>query len=533
MVINNCNLNELRKEYANNDKFIIRIREQKYESNKEDCKDIVYCEGIKAFYVENKKCTDNTVKICIPENIYKVNQTNISNIINTLAKDNKDEKSFNFKDELNSYLDKVENAINNFVTDKVILKQELKSYFEVTIKKDGKFNFGKAFFEKTGNTTPKYIGEQVILRLRLLNERLNKLGTGFDLEKTIVKLKKIKSAKDKIPFELENFENLSAFELNKIEVLMILYTTFTLKFEKSKVILKQDDHSGFAKPEFNYSSTASSINYNDKEAFNKFNENIEKAILNYEECTKVELEKKYQHSFMTKNKLKNYDNLSSVIPFEEECYTYEKDEDTKKDTKDEDTKKGTKDNDSGRIDCIFVDPKENKSDIYLIELKVNEGVIGEVNNLDYHGINTHLVDIDNLLQNKGKLNLNNFVKNIVNRYNYRNEILNNSSRISDSENCVLHYWIVCAIKGDNFEDEKKHAQAVLKKIDNLKNDDYIKNLKSTNLLEEHKTEECLLKSADGSEVELKLLFDIWNLKGNREDTKFLTIKELKEYYDIL
>ncbi len=539
MKINNYSLNELRKYYAKSEKFIIRIREQSKEKSKKDCKDIVYCEGIKAFYVENKECLDNTVTITIPENIYKINQTNLYKIINSVKEDkftkeldtyfnylkkNSIEYNDNLREELYLYLCDIENRINNFVSEKAELKQNLKSYFEINIK-GGQFKFGKVFLEDTEKTKSKEIQEQVKIRLRLLNERLKEIGTGFDVENIIEKFKNIKNYKnDKIIFKLQNTEKLSLVDLTKIEALMILYTTFTLKIEKLEGKLKEDNYSGLAEPEFNYDSNFNS-NYNkdskNLDILDKFNKDIENAILEYEISTKVELEKKYQHSFMIKNKLSYYPNLSSVIPFEEEYYTTRKEDDSK----DDDTS-----DKRGRIDCIFVDTKENKNDIYLIELKVNEGVIGKKDDLDEHGINTHLVDINNLLNNENNLSLNTFLENIKNRYNYRNEILDDPSRISDIKNCNLHYWIICAIKGDNYEEEKDHAKKVWEKINALKDDKYIKAIFSVKLLETG--EECL-KSKDGNnQCDLKLLFNIWKDDKNNKETKFLTIEEFKNYYNI-
>ena len=541
MIINNCSLDKLRKCYDDDKKFIIRIRQQDKETNKKDCKDIVYCEGIKAFYVENKECCDNNVTITIPENIYKINQTNIRKIIDSLE-DTKDgtvvvigDTKFDLKKELNEYfkcnpmeneddlrekldlyLNKIENNIDNFVKNKNDLKQKLETYFEVKLKKEGKFCFGEVFFK--GSTRPKIkaeeIKKQVEIRLRLLNERLIKLGTSFDVDNTIGKLKTIKKhkngKKDKIVFELQNIEKLSSFELTKIEALMILYTTFTLKFEKSKPILKKSSYSGLAKPDLDYDTNSKTIKYAQLEEFNK---NIEDAISNYEKITKVELEKKYQHSFMTKNKLSYYSGLSSVDPFEEEYYTRESDNDLRDD--DASDKRG-------RIDCIFVDTNENKKDIYLIELKVNEGVIGKKNDLSEHGINTHLDDINKLINNEGKLNLTKFLENIENRYNYRNEKLGKLSRISDINEYNLHYWIICAIQGE----EQTHAQKVWDKIKNLKDDDVIKANESFKSLLE--TGEACLKSKDGNiNCDLKLLFDVWK---DDEKTEFLEINEFEDRY---
>ena len=296
MIIKNCSLDKLRKCYDDDKKFIIRIRQQTKETSKNDCKDIVYYEGIKAFYVENKECNDNTVTITIPENIYKINQTNLRKIINNLE-DIEDgmivtteDSKFDFKNELDAYfafnpteneddlrekldlyLKMIEKNIDDFVKNKDDLKQKLGSYFEVSLKKEGKFCFGKVFFE--GSTRPKIkaeeIKKQLSIRLKLLNERLKQMrpsiGPSFDVENTIKKFTTISNyKKDKIVFELQNAEKLSSLELTKIEALIILYTTFTLKFEKSKPILKIASYSGLAKPDLDYNTSSKTIEYADK-----------------------------------------------------------------------------------------------------------------------------------------------------------------------------------------------------------------------------------------------------------------------------
>ena len=94
MKITNINLNELRKEYAK-PPFAIRIRENKKEENKKEenkkeknkkvdnnIKDIVYYNGIRAFYIENANCTKDYAIINIPDNIYKLNKTNLEKSLN-------------------------------------------------------------------------------------------------------------------------------------------------------------------------------------------------------------------------------------------------------------------------------------------------------------------------------------------------------------------------------------------------------------------------------------------------------------------
>ena len=492
MKIENYTLDELRKKYDNEKNFIIRIREQEKEKRKKDCNDIVYYGGIKAFYVLNNVSKGNDVRVNIPENIYKMNQTNIRNII----------KSVSGLESIEDFIECEDNE--SFLKSKAELIKKFEKYFKYTIK-GGNFKFGSVLFDKDKEKIKEYVKE----RLKLLNKKLEKMGTGFDIDNTLEELDKIKSQKDKIAFKLKNIDKLETKELIKIEELMILYTTFS-------DLLTTDRYSGMALPEFKYDKSFKEISGDE---IKEFNEDIIDAINKYENKTKVELEKKYQHFFMTQEILKNYDNLSFVVPFEEEYYTSENDVNK----------------DRGRIDCIYVLPKKGQSEIFLIELKVNEGVIGKKDELDEHGINTHLVDIDDLISNKNKLD--SFLKKLGCRFNYRNEILGKDMLKIDEdgnlENLKLHYWLVVAIDGKDYEEKKKHANEVLKKIRELNDDKYINKLKEKdciNFLNES-DEESYLRTYDNKKCDIKLLFTGCNLKDDIVEDNFMSIKEFKELYE--
>ena len=206
MKIENYTLDELRKKYDNEKNFIIRIREQEKEKSKKDCNDIVYYGGIKAFYVLNNVSKGNDVRVNIPENIYKMNQTNIRNIIKSV-----------------SGLESIENFIEceaneSFLKGKAELIKKFEKYFKYTIK-GGNFKFGSVLFDKDKEKIKEYVKE----RLKLLNKKLEKMGTGFDIDYTLEELDKIKSQKDKIAFKLKNIDKLETKELIKIEELMILF----------------------------------------------------------------------------------------------------------------------------------------------------------------------------------------------------------------------------------------------------------------------------------------------------------------------
>lgn len=140
----------------------------------------------------------------------------------------------------------------------------------------------------------------------------------------------------------------------------------------------------------------------------------------YEKYTKYEEEKKYQHLFLLNiknNKKEGYlhENIfgrKEVKSFEEEYYIKYP---------------------GGRIDCIFYSVEVDLiTDIYLIELKVDEKVLGGSN-----GIPTHLIDIENM--NKDEFNT-----ELLKRINYRNKYLNNDieNRYRYSNNLNTHFFVI-------------------------------------------------------------------------------------------
>ena len=63
-------------------------------------------------------------------------------------------------------------------------------------------------FDKDKEKIKEYVKE----RLKLLNKKLEKMGTGFDIDYTLEELDKIKSQKDKIAFKLKNIDKLETKE---------------------------------------------------------------------------------------------------------------------------------------------------------------------------------------------------------------------------------------------------------------------------------------------------------------------------------
>lgn len=179
------------------------------------------------------------------------------------------------------------------------------------------------------------------------------------------------------------------------------------------------------------------FNYNkDLKTFNRFDDDLKDRIKyiteGYERITKTELEKKYQHEFLIK--VKELDYGKTLIPFEEE-YNIEEEYTNNGDGK-------------GRIDCIFYSLKENViTDIYLIEIKINETVLGKEN-----GIHKHLYDIKKICEN---IKYDAFKEKIIERINNRNEIIDkNIEKYTADKNLKMHFCIVIGTSKDEFDLEQ-------------------------------------------------------------------------------
>lgn len=165
----------------------------------------------------------------------------------------------------------------------------------------------------------------------------------------------------------------------------------------------------------------------------------------YEDYTHVEKEKKYQHLFLLniKNNEENgylYENIfgkKEITPFEEEYYINYP---------------------GGRIDCVFYAVKDNViTDIYLIELKVDDKVLGGTN-----GIPTHLIDIENIEENS-------FYNRLLEYINERNELLySNYIPYKYLKNFNKHFFVII---GRN-ECEKKDIKSLVSSLNNEESDLY-------------------------------------------------------------
>lgn len=499
MVIENYSLEKFRKRYNDSKEFLIRLRDKDIEGQK--AFDIVYYNGIKAFVVDNEKSQNNTVIIDLPENIYKLNRSNISNIVGP-------EKDVTKIDDLLDGIYDVRNKMKNYVN------VHLSS---INLKIGSAYYKGENYLQVQNN---------VLNILEKINKELEKHNLEINPQKIIdtiadkcaktldnflvkhpelsLEIAKFATVYEKINYLFENYNDLvkkinfnvtvdSGLQINKsieedlkIEKIFILNTIF-------KDNLIYDKKSGFSKPEFKF-KMLDEEKLNLENDLDKFDESIKLAIQNYEEKTGEELEKKYQHQFMLNTDvLTKFSNMgiTNLIPFEEEYYINE----------------GKDEEKNGRLDCIFIRPKE--MEVYLIELKVNDSVIGTFGQKE-HGIDEHIKDITNLCSNKEKLNK--FLEILLKRFNNTQKKLYGQKYDFDLNKVKVHFYTIIAITPDI----KDNAKKIVDKIKAL----YTAYDEKITLLNPEK-ERVIIE-----DCEMKILFDIWDKNINNED--FMSYKDVLE-----
>lgn len=246
---------------------------------------------------------------------------------------------------------------------------------------------------------------------------------------------------------------------------------------------------------------------------------MKSAVINYK--GKDSNEKKYQHTFMlnaiNEKNLKNFFGIESknieLYPFEQEYgitnYNINRAKNPDGQTEKE---KGYK---SGRIDCVFYSVEKNKlKDIYLIELKIDSGVIGGEN-----GVYTHLDDIDSLFScdKKDQIStLKGFIK-----YRYENYDSNKKLDILDITGEVrIHFYTVFAYTD---ETEKEIIERFMKQASLDGNTDIYYSVK--------KMKDCRLPEVcTTNKYDVKFFFDVVKKTFSpREENS--TAKEISIFVD--
>ena len=400
---------------------------------RKDSNDIAYYNGIKAFKVFRND--DKSIKITIPKDVYELNATNVGN---------SKEKGIDIVKVIND----LKNKYFDETLAEIIINKGPNSY-----DKNNHLKTKKAF-----ENIKKSLGENLKYFENELNDDLvNKILDSFDNNKNS-EIIKVSSYGEDLNVEFIFIENCG------------------IKY-------------GLAKPEFIYEKKVKEKTIEIEDLYKDTKSAIEK----YEECTRVNLEKKYQHQFILGA---HNSSLLDMYPFEEEYYIKEK-------------KTGDNSNDekNGRIDAVLYKRKENiLEDIYLIELKVNEKVVAKDN-----GVLTHLDDIKNLIINTDFNNIDekNFFYILKDRIEYRIKTLEDSNfEFANNKNEIdfkVHFYTIMG-----FTNNKESKQKVLKYLEAFKTKEGVNNLIKTGQL-------C---KKDPKKFEDTDIYDICNLIKEKCDIKF-------------
>lgn len=324
------------------------------------------------------------------------------------------------------------------------------------------------------------------------------------IKEIINTFKKNKSTNNKYTIKVDFNHNLDVDKMieKRVDLEYIFLTCCFFDESNSKTNLFKDFNKVF--------NIKGNYNVNSSSFLEDFETNIKKAIEDYNELTRIDIEKNYQHYFMTCSYLKEklcFNDQDTFYPFEEEYYTKED---------------NGKSDDSGRIDNIFIkiNEKENTGEVYLIELKVNESVIAGTN-----GVHKHLQDIKELCSNHKTYEQ--FMERLKERVNYRRKKLDNITNeihISPKINFLIvtaimdgidHAKKVRQLLYEDFEEEAWVKQAIEKK--------YLpKNSKKLSLERQELEKLDKIKS-------VQFFFDKWTKDKMLTRDKFMNEDRFKEW----
>jgi len=494
MIIKNRKINEFLKQFYNEYKseFVFRVRGDK---------NIVYYNGIKAFTID--KYYKNDIKLSLFEETFKCNPTAIKNLEITPLEYKKQLENLCMSEDGIS-------KICNFLMTKITFEISSLYDYNKIIKKIN------AFIEKYSNLFNKNAKEKIvkniedeIFRIEKEAKLKNKNIKDIKRKKIVISFEKVDNVKDIINIQFD-FLNMLILEDNKLLQSTIKSIKFDYKIKDKK--------------ENKANQTKQDIDKNLKIFINA----IKNTIDNYN--GKDGLEKKYQHQFMLSKKtnklFKTLKENKNVFPFEQEYYIIEKD-----------NKKYFKKMDgNGRIDAIYLGLENNKvKDIYLIELKVNENVVGGEN-----GVHKHLDNIRDLFDEKNNKAKDIFFENILKRFKTRMEILeNNNIEIPSLKNLKYHFYTIIAFT-DTLETNKitkqkenivafseefnNHYQNVVNILKDFKEEKTSFNLEKNILPDKYKNSNMLLpkivKDIEKN-CDVKLIFDMNKWLKEEYDPSFI------------
>lgn len=447
------------------EKFIVRIRKKE---------DIVYYNGIKVFTLTENK---NTVAMEIPKNLYQY--------------------SFHDIEEMYKEIHKTKSSIE----DELKLKTNLLESFE----EEGYFHFEmpSITFQKADDS--RYSHEEMTTRFKMFYNHL--------AEKLKIDLRHIDIEKFLQDFESKR-ENTITFTkpIKKIhDILYIQYYYYMDLKVKNKGEKISELKKTTAAPQFGSSLIKPTTNDISAEEFSKLLEKIKEVV---ETSNVKEYEKRYQFMFMLYA-------LNSNL-FGKGCYAFEQEygfQNRFRKTKREKTKKC-------RIDCVFFqyDEKDKKiTDLYLIELKVDDSVVSGEN-----GVLTHLDDINSLFFDKEKENVNDeFFNKIRENIKYRMEQLYDHFEYPYEKNKIdfnVHFYTVF---GFTNEACKKNIQYVL---ENIKTSEGIEKLSEQT--DKLKLEPYFKKNQIKLETYAKNASNYNKGKKYTYDFKFFFDKDVFDYKDL-
>ncbi len=449
----NFDFDEFIKNFYNNkelDGFILRVRanndKDKNDTDEDKASNIAYYNGIKAFDVVND---GGKAKLEFPVNVYKCNTTDVR------KKEN---------EELEEYKES-----------KISLMDGLLEFTS--------FSFNGISYCLNENSTNKDKYEKVRNDFELFVKERYNIGCSFSIKEN-------KETKYIIKFDqpISEPRDIVTIQCKYIEL---------FKYKSRFDTITKDDKFDI------------SIDFDKGIKFSDFISHIKMGISNYKSSDK--LEKKYQHYFMLKaNESKALfprEDDEVVVHFEQEYGIINKNPII--------GKKNEKDYKTGRIDCIFYKYKMTKekifnvSDIYLVEIKVDDSVI-----LGNNGVMTHLEDIKAFLDYKEDETPKKYdITTLTERIDYRNKALYDCKCTNFNDTKVHFYTVI----GFTNEDDKKEVKEQIKCLVDF---DYVKGLYKRN-------ENLYSVAPDKSKCDIKFFFEktLFNLESKEISTDFEDVTE--------
>lgn len=449
--------------------LVIRIR-----NNNDKDGDIVYYNGIKAFYIKNNK-----IGIC--SNIFLLNEDFITN----------------YKNELNNRRKR-----NIILKNMVDIRKKLINLGYLKIKENPKMKFYRSNAKSYQGRDEEIQNnkEKIINKIQEEFDRYNYTDQDVVLDCDCYNIK----------------VNKNSIKLLNIEyIIMNWFINFSESEWKEPRGRLNGNYSGWRKPKLDIvESITKSISKIDEEKLESFIKNIKEVINEYLKIS-YEVEKNYQFQFMlsddikkkikyeilkqTKKNLKYEDlrerDYSSIYAFEQEYFILNK---------------------KGRIDAIFFDVQnDNTADLYLIELKVNENVVGGDN-----GVHKHLSDIVKL---NNHISL--FKEELLRYLGYRRAELNESNITKINQ---VNFWTIIGITKDENSTYKVHYELSKKLLDAYKDNDENKLIEikkeyhpKCNVDIPSKKESlekyCSELECNKNKCNIKFFFDNWNNREIHDD----------------